>query len=104
MKKYCVITLALVLTTVLLVGCGCTNRNMDNTSAPTVLPTNEEVWTNVPTTDATRVPTSNATMPDDTHETTKATIDHGNGPLDDTTAVTENTVEGRSRSGMLNQN
>lgn len=104
MKKYSIFVLALVLTVALLVGCGCTNQNMDNTSEPTVLPTNEEVWTTDGTTEMTTIPTTTETMPKDT---TEATIDHGNGPLDDTaatTATTEAAAENRSRSGMLNQN
>jgi len=44
MKPFVSIALTLVLTAACLVGCGCTNQNMDNTSAPTVLPTNEEIW------------------------------------------------------------
>lgn len=104
MKKYSIFVLALVLTAALLVGCGCTNQNMGNTSEPTVLPTNEEVWTTDGTTEMTTIPTTTETMPKDT---TEATIDHGNGPLDNTTATTattEATAENRSRSGMLNQN
>ena len=42
MKTFLTLALTLVLTASLFVGCGCTNRNIDNTSAPTVLPTNEE--------------------------------------------------------------
>lgn len=110
MKKYAFLTLSLVLTAVLLVGCGCTNRNVEDTSAPTVLPTNEEVWdTTEATTRATTETTVPSTMdiiPGDTNETT----DRGNGPLEDngtnhTTSSTESTestgaAEGRTRSAM----
>lgn len=44
MKTFVSLALTLVLTAACLVGCGCTNQNMDTTSAPTVLPTNEEIW------------------------------------------------------------
>jgi len=44
MKTFVTLALALVLTASCLVGCGCTNQNMDITTAPTVLPTNEEIW------------------------------------------------------------
>ena len=107
MKKYAYFALTLVLTAVLLVGCGCTNRNMDNTSAPTVLPTNEEIWdsngtpTNA-TTEATTTPATTDVIPGNTDET----IDRGNGPLEDnttgTTNTTEATVEGRARQNVPN--
>lgn len=103
MKKYAFLALTLVLTAALLVGCGCTNRNVGNTSAPTVLPTNEEVWdtTETPTRATTEAATTPSTMdiiPGDTHET----IDRGNGPLEDGTATTEATVEGRTRNNVTN--
>lgn len=101
MKKYTCLALALVLTTGLLVGCGCTNQKMDNTSAPTVLPTNEEIWNS---TEATTRSTTEAT----THSTEpSSTIDRGNGPLEDdmtgstgSTETTEGGTQSRSRSGM----
>lgn len=96
MKKYALFALAFVLTAALLVGCGCTNQDMGNTSAPTVLPTNEEVMpTTRETTRPTTAPTTEpATVPSGTGET----MDRGNGPLEDT--ATESTGEsGRARSG-----
>ena len=101
MKTLAAIVLTFVLTTSLLVGCGCTNRKMDNTSAPTVLPTNEEMWNT--TEDTTRVTTHATTEP--TQNTTRETIDNGNGGIDDTLntldpTVTEPTVEGRIRRMM----
>lgn len=112
MKKYAYLTLCLVLTAAMLVGCGCTNRKMETTPSPTVLPTNEEVWDNTqPTTRA----TTEATTPSATNRIpgeTDATIDRGNGPLEDmipgtTSGSTESTdgtgaAEGRSRSIMPN--
>ena len=103
MKKFAYLTLTLVLTAALLVGCGCTRRRVENTTAPTVLPTNEEVWdatgaTTHATTEATAPATADI-LPGDTNET----INHGNGPLEDTTTATgttENTVEGRARNAM----
>ena len=52
MKTFVSLALTLVLTASLLVGCGCTNQNMDSPSAPTVLPTNEEIWNSTETTTA----------------------------------------------------
>lgn len=110
MKKYAYLTLALVLTAALLVGCGCTNRNVEDTSAPTVLPTNEEIWDN---TEATTRATTEATTPttmDIIPGEPDTTMDRGNGPLEDdttnaTTGSTESTdgtgaAEGRARSAM----
>lgn len=104
MKRYASFALVFVLTAMLLVGCGCTNRGMNNTEAPTVLPTNEEVWDNTEaTTQATTentVPSTMDLIPGETNET----IDRGNGPLEDdttnATGTTENTVEGRARGAM----
>lgn len=49
MKTFLTLALTLVLTAACLVGCGCTNQNMEDTSAPTVLPTNEEIWNSTET-------------------------------------------------------
>lgn len=102
MKKYGILSLALVLTAALLAGCGCTNQNMAPTTTPTVLPTNEENWASThATTEATSAPTQASTPSENgAAGTTDATIDHGNGPLEDnTTTATGNTVEGRTRQG-----
>ena len=58
MKTLVSLALSLVLIAACLVGCGCTNQKMDNTSAPTVLPTNEEIWNS---TEATTRSTTEAT-------------------------------------------
>ena len=94
MKKYTILTLTLVLTAVLLMGCGCTNQDMGTNSVPTVLPTNEEVQpttreTSRPTTEATTMPSTAATAPSET-------IDRGNGPIDSTTG-TDTTENGANR-------
>jgi hypothetical protein len=69
MKTLLSMMLVLVLTASLFVGCGCTNQNMDSTSAPTVLPTNEEVWdTTESATRATVEPTTNTTIVTETTE------------------------------------
>ncbi len=95
MKSFLIFALALVLTAALLVGCGCTNRNMDNTSAPTVLPTNEELWnTTEPTTRAT---TEHTTVP--TTETVTRSTDNTTDSTG-TTAATENGMESRARRMM----
>ncbi len=75
MKPFATLALALVLTASLLVGCGCTNQNMDDTSAPTVLPTNEEIWESTEattryTTEAATTETTDATTMTDTTEST----------------------------------
>lgn len=108
MKTIVTLAITIVLTAVLLVGCGCTNQNKDNTSAPTVLPTNEEVWD---TTESTTRATTQSTM--DTRPS--ETYDNGNGPLEDmmpgTNETTENnastegttgsdSTQGRSRGAM----
>ena len=101
MKKYVSLALCLVLTAGVLMGCGCTNRNMPNTSEPTVLPTNEEVWESTQST--TRATTEATTMPTTMDTEPTGTIDNGNGPLEeDTTGATDSTVEGRSRTAMPN--
>ena len=71
MKTFVSIALTLVLTASCLVGCGCTNQNMDNTSAPTVLPTNEEIWNS--TESATRATTESTTMTETTNAVTDTT-------------------------------
>lgn len=96
MKQYAYLTFAIVLTAVLLVGCGCTNQNMTDKTEPTVLPTNEERWES---TEATTRATTEATTPSETH-------DRGNGPLEDgltdptggtdSTQSTQGGMEGRS--------
>ena len=100
MKTLATIALTLVLTASLLVGCGCTNRN-DNTPAPTVLPTNEELWdtteaTTQATTESTTVPmTTDATesIPRGTDNTAET-----GGIMDGTANTTEGTEGPLSRS------
>ena len=70
MKTFASLTLIIVLTASLLVGCGCTNQNMDNTSAPTILPTNEEIWNSTEST--TRNTTEATTMTETTNPSTTA--------------------------------
>ena len=71
MKTLLSMMLVLVLTASLFVGCGCTNQKMNNATTPTVLPTNEEIWTT-----------------ETTRSTTEATINTTDG-----TIVTETTEE-----------
>ena len=89
MKKYSILATVLVLTAALLAGCGCTNQRPAQT-VPTTMPTTVPTQT----THATTAPTTEHTQP-----STEATIDHGNGPLDDGVIpdMTENTAEGRAR-------
>lgn len=95
MKKYAYLVLCLVLTTAVLVGCGCT-RNKETLPEPTVLPTNEEVWESThPTTQATTEATAPST--DMTEESVPGTTaDHGNGPLEDTSAATDGSIDSRT--------
>ena len=76
MKSILSLALTLVLTAATLVGCGCTNQKMDNTSAPTVLPTNEEIWNS---TEATTRYTTESTILTETTETTSETTDTTGG-------------------------
>ena len=71
MKTLLMLTLTLVLTASLLMGCGCTNQKMDSTTAPTVLPTNEEIWNSTEAT--TRNTTEATTNPAIVTETTEET-------------------------------
>ena len=73
MKTLLTLMLTMVLTASLLMGCGCTNQKMDNTSAPTVLPTNEEIWGSTETTRATTEATTNTTTGTIVTETTEET-------------------------------
>lgn len=94
MKTLMAIVLTVVLTASLLTGCGCTNRNMDNKTEPTVLPTNEEIWN----TTAATIPSTTATEP--TLNTTHETLDNTTGSTDgtdNTTATTEDTMSNRAR-------
>lgn len=96
MKSLTAFVLTVVLTSSLLTGCGCTNRNMENTSAPTVLPTNEEIWNTTQTVPRdTTEPKATAAATDATMNTTVETTD-----TTLTTADTESTVEGRIRRMM----
>ena len=74
MKTFAAIALTMVLTAATLVGCGCTNQNMDST--PTVLPTNEEIWNS---TEATTRYTTESTILTETTETTSETTDTTGG-------------------------
>lgn len=101
MKKFSILTLTLVLGMALLTGCGCTRTDMTSTSAPTVLPTNEEKWETTHETTSATVPTTHETVPS-TMPSTQETIDHGNGPLEDPTTTTA-TAESRTRqNNMMN--
>lgn len=83
MKKYATFVLVLVLTAVLFTGCGCTNQEPSrNTTVPTTTPT-------AATTETTRATTAPTTTPR-VEPSTNATIDNGNGPLDEMTGATEN--------------
>lgn len=93
MKTVLAIVLTLVLTAAMFTGCGCTNRNMETTPEPTVLPTNEEIWNSTETTvNPTRNTTSETmtTVPGTTGET---------GSTADTTP-TDDTLASRARRMM----
>lgn len=82
MKPFATLALALVLTASLLVGCGCTNQNMDDTSAPTVLPTNEEIWESTEAT--TRYTTEATTATETTDATTMTDTTESTGGINET--------------------
>lgn len=85
MKTFVSLALTLVLTASLLVGCGCTNQNMDTTSAPTVLPTNEEIWNSTEATTGTTTPSTDMTQTTDATSETNST--------DETRGVNETEVQ-----------
>ena len=81
MKRYQILIAVFVLTAALMTGCGCTGPSMDQTEAPTVLPTNEEVRPSTkPTTQPTTQDTTEPTMTTETH-------DNGNGALTEPTVT-----------------
>ncbi len=107
MKKISLLALTLVLTAALFAGCGCTNQRMDNTSAPTVLPTNEENWA----TDASKATTESTTASRATDATQdsgmigggSATTDNGNGPLEDNTTGAAGGIGGNDANGGMGE-
>ena len=88
MKTFATLALTLVLTAATLVGCGCTNQKMDNTSAPTVLPTNEEIWNSTEST--TRSTTESTVM---TEATTGTTTTEGTNATDTNENETRSTIK-----------
>ncbi len=93
MKTLASLFASFVLTAAMLTGCGCTNRNAGMTTPTTMLPTTE--MTTVPTT----VPTQPSSEPSGTNGTDE-TLNHGNGPLEESTIPSESTTEttGQNRS------
>ncbi len=108
MKKFAILTIALCLSAVLLVGCGCMNTNAD---VPT-LPTNGEMSkpttapSTAPSTEATTMPTTAATEDTGSTGDTGATSESTGpmeGAMDDilggsTDDATDSSGAGRSRS------
>ena len=76
MKTFVTLALTLVLTAATFVGCGCTKQKTDNTSAPTVLPTNEEIWNS---TEATTRYTTESTLMTETTDAATDTTDTTRG-------------------------
>ena len=116
MKTFAILALTLLLTAAAMTGCGCTNQNMDNTSAPTVLPTNEEIWDNTETntrdtTETTLVPgitdttgSTDATVGTETQEATRGINEtqvqnHVNAQQELKEKIQENQKAGRSSQG-----
>ena len=95
MKHYVMLIFVFVLTAALMTGCGCTGPTMDQTEAPTILPTNEEV---TPTTRETTMPTTAATEATTMPTAPSESMDRGNGGLESTTATMEPTETGAQRS------
>jgi uncharacterized protein YcfL len=98
MKSILTLALTLVLTASLLVGCGCTNRNIDKMTQPTVLPTNEEIWNTTETTRPTTAMTTEPTV-ETTHETRNPSATDATG---DTIATSpaQSSIENRARRMM----
>lgn len=110
MKSFFTLALTLVLTASALVGCGCTNQKMDNTSAPTVLPTNEEIWNSTETTTGntteatTMTESTGTTAGTDTTEETRGVNEtevqnHVNAHTEMMDRIRENEKAGRSAEG-----
>ena len=96
MKPLASLFMSFVLTTAMLTGCGCTNRNAGMTTPSTVLPTTE--MTTVPTT----APTQASSAPTTTRETDE-TVNHGNGPLtEESTGASESTSETTAQNRSRN--
>ena len=115
MKTFLALAMTLVLTAACLVGCGCTNQNMDNTSAPTVLPTNEEIWNSTETTVQATTETTMATEANDTTSMTDSTEEtrgvnetevqnHVNAQQELNEKIKENQKAGRSSGDTGNNN
>lgn len=101
MKTVLAIVLTLVLTAAMFTGCGCTNRNMETTPEPTVLPTNEEIWNSTETT----VNPTVSTATDPTRNTTSDTMTTVPGTTGETgstadTTPTDDTLASRARRMM----
>ena len=75
MKTIAICISVLVLTAMLMTGCGCRNSKPLDT-----MPSENTAATTMPTTEATTVPTTQPTTAP-TRETTVPTTDNGNGPL-----------------------
>lgn len=113
MKTFASLALMLVLTAACLVGCGCTNQNMDNTSAPTVLPTNEEIWNSTESTTGNTTETTMETTGDTaTSESTEESRginetevrNHVNAQTEMMDKIRENEKAGRSSEGSGGDN
>lgn len=94
MKKYTILALVLVLTACLFAGCRSKQNDMTPTSMPTILPTTEM------TTAPTSAPTQASTAPSTAATEPSETIDHGNGPRDETGSAESSMPENNSRGAM----
>lgn len=88
MKKFAILTIALCLSAMLLVGCGCMNTNADVTT----LPTNGEMTK--PTTAPSTAPSTEATTMPTTIPTTSATEDTGSSGDTGSASESTGTLEG----------
>lgn len=102
MKKFAILTIALCMSAIMLVGCGCMNTNAEVTT----LPTNGEltkpttVPSTAPSTEPATMPTTAATentvIPGDTGMATEST-DTIEGAVDDILGGSTDDATGRSR-------
>lgn len=92
MKRYSMFLLVFVLTAALMTGCGCTGPGSGGNTDPTILPTNGETTTPVPSTTEITQPSSDTTA---SSTQPSETIDRGNGALlpETTDAAGESTAE-----------
>lgn len=96
MKSFASLFMSFVLTAAMLTGCGCTNQNKGATTPTTMLPTTQM------TTEPTTMPTQASSETDAATQGTDETMNHGNGPLEESTGASETTTETTAQNRSRN--